>query len=231
MAAYDLTNKRFGDLIARTVSKKDGTGHNYWQCECAECGNIIEVRAGYLISGKVTQCPICKKKSLGTKKNDVVITTITNNDEDIDYTTDNIIEVVDEDMFEKTPVVFKVVQAINADLSFKKDGHCISAEMNKFFHVAEVLEDLKNVDWCIGDVIYTAPVYNLLTKENRYDSVDYTSVELALNNLKQRAYNDGNFYLAMPKICCGKDGLDWIEVRRIIYKVFNNTDFNILLFI
>ena len=43
----DLTNQRFGRLIALKKGKKDKASHQYWICKC-DCGNIVEVNSDNL---------------------------------------------------------------------------------------------------------------------------------------------------------------------------------------
>lgn len=236
MGAYDLTNKRFGNLTAKKVAYRDDSGHNFWECHC-DCGAVVIVRPSELLNGKKTMCKDCKKKSMQSIKN---IKNVTNMDINIDnsttsndYVYNNIYELPNGDIF-TTPIIFKIVQAINADLTFRRsydDGKLTMAgELNKFFKIYNELEDLSSIEWYIGEVIYTAPVYNLLTKNNRCDTVTYENLETCLYQLKKDAENHGNFYLAFPKICCGQDRLEWDKVKNLIIKVFANTDFQILLF-
>ena len=53
--ALDLTNQRFGDLIAlkKAESRK---GKTYWLCKCMRCGNIKEIQTGHLTSGVSKTC-------------------------------------------------------------------------------------------------------------------------------------------------------------------------------
>lgn len=241
MAAYDLKGKRFGKLIAIQIAKKDDSGHNYWQCQC-DCGTTIIVRATELINGSVTMCKDCKRKN----KNQInVVSNTTNNtgnsygknvlNYDREY--DNITEVFDNTIL-NTPIICSVVHAINADLTYApmikdedenyKDS--LAEEFNTYFKIREQLDELDVLDWNVGEVIYTAPVYSLLTKQDRYDKVTYEAVEKCLINLKNTALNNGTFYLAFPKICCGRDKLEWKHVKSLIKKVFGDTDFEILLF-
>lgn len=57
--ALDLTNKRFGRLIAIkfAYSKKDSNGvpARYWVCKC-DCGNTLITRVASLRSGKTKSC-------------------------------------------------------------------------------------------------------------------------------------------------------------------------------
>lgn len=243
MGAYDFKNKKFGKLTAIKIAKKDDSGHNYWQCTC-ECGNTLVVRATNLINGSVTMCKDCKK-NINKKviyKDDIIKTNnLNNNVEDIesfnkDY--DNITIIKDSDIL-YVPVIFSVVHAINSDLTYAsvtKDKQtleyrdALAGKFDKFFKIREQLDEFSVCEWEVGDVIYTAPVYSLLTKNDRYDKVTYKNVEKCLLNLKRQALDNETFYLAFPKICCGKDGLDWTYVKLLIKKVFGDSEFEIMLF-
>ena len=231
MGAYDLSDKKFGNLTAKKIAYRDNSGHNFWECHC-DCGAVVIVRPSELLNGKKTMCNDCKKKSMKSTKN--VATVNVNNsvvNEDIIY--NNIYELSDADIF-TAPIIFKIVQAINADLTskeYKNDGtFTMAGELNKFFKIYDELEELSVIEWNVGEVVYTAPVYNLLTKKDRYDTVTYENLEKCLCQLKEDAENYGDFYLAFPKICCGQDKLEWNKVKDLIIKVFANTDFQILLF-
>lgn len=58
--AYDLTGRTFGDLkiLGRSNKKQPGRGA-YWWCQC-KCGNLCEVTATALVTGKRTHCG-CRK--------------------------------------------------------------------------------------------------------------------------------------------------------------------------
>ena len=63
----DITNKRFGKLIAleRLDIRPNLTSGYLWKCQC-DCGNIINVSISYLNSGNTTSCG-CTKESQGEK--------------------------------------------------------------------------------------------------------------------------------------------------------------------
>ena len=63
----DITNQRFGKLIAisRTDKSTSGEGY-YWTCEC-DCGNIIEVPVSSLTSGETKSCG-CISMSAGEER-------------------------------------------------------------------------------------------------------------------------------------------------------------------
>lgn len=69
MKALDLTNQRFGKLVARARAPKRNDRYTRWICEC-DCGNITEVRTDYLRSLHSTSCG-CEKDIYFNNKIDV----------------------------------------------------------------------------------------------------------------------------------------------------------------
>ena len=62
---YNLTNKRFGKLVAIEPIKKNK--RIYWKCQC-DCGNLVEIRTDRLINGRTKSCG-CYKKQLFIENN------------------------------------------------------------------------------------------------------------------------------------------------------------------
>lgn len=59
MKALDLTNQRFGNLIALERAPKRNDKYTRWLCQC-DCGNTTEVRTDFLRNGHTISCG-CKK--------------------------------------------------------------------------------------------------------------------------------------------------------------------------
>lgn len=237
MAAYDLKDKVFDKLKVDYLEKIDSSRHNIWHCTC-ECGNTLLVRASDLMNGKVTMCKECKKKLHSSSNMDTskIMTSrpqILNDDvDDVEY--DNITDFSEDGMdLLLVPVIFKIVHTINADLTYaennNKGENTLAKNIDKFFRIREALDDLSSIEWEVGEVINTNVVYHLLTKKDRYDEVSYANLQICLENLKRIASDNGDFYLAFPKICCGQDKLDWDIVKPLIEGVFGNTEFQIML--
>ena len=241
MAAYDLTNKTFNKLKVDYLERTDSSRHNLWHCTC-ECGNTMTIRAGDLMNGKVTMCKSCKKKAHSSSNNFVVVGDTDNNINCEDYITisstdidiyDNITDFSEDGMdLLSVPVIFKIVHTINADLTYAEERwngkDTLAKNIDKFFKIREALNDLSSIDWEVGEVINTSVVYHLLTKADRYDEVSYENVQICLENLKKIASDNGDYYLAFPKICCGQDKLEWDLVKPLIEGVFGNTEFQII---
>jgi hypothetical protein len=59
----DLTNQRFGKLVALYPTTMKDNSHMYWKCQC-DCGNITEVPSNRLKNGNTQSCG-CIKTSIG----------------------------------------------------------------------------------------------------------------------------------------------------------------------
>ena len=66
-------------------------------------------------------------------------------------------------------------------------------------------------------------VYNLVTKRYVYQQPDYANIIEVLRLMREDMLGRGLTKVAMPKIGCGIDGLEWTKVSEIIQQVFNQT--------
>ncbi len=69
-------------------------------------------------------------------------------------------------------------------------------------------------------VIHSRFIYNLVTKEKYSDLPDYETLRLSLEEMKMHAVRNKVREIAMPKIGCGLDGLQWNAVRTLVKNVF-----------
>lgn len=69
--------------------------------------------------------------------------------------------------------------------------------------------------------------YNLFTKEHTSGKPSYLNFTRSLKSLKEDCIKRGIKNLAMPKIGCGLDRLEWEVVREIIKGVFLDTEIDI----
>lgn len=74
----------------------------------------------------------------------------------------------------------------------------------------------------------TTLVYNLITKETVGSLPTYESIVKTLKTLKSIMISNGDTKLAIPKIGCGIDRLEWGIVRILITETFADTDIEIL---
>lgn len=71
-------------------------------------------------------------------------------------------------------------------------------------------------------------VGNLVTKERYFHKPTLETLRQALEDFREQALKLGLRKVAMPKIGCGLDRLEWADVREIVREVFGETDIEIL---
>lgn len=119
-------------------------------------------------------------------------------------------------------------------------AHCISADFNLGGGIAKQFcehYDMRNrlfADYGsdfdgVGLALQIDNVYNLVTKRYVHNSPTYENLATALEDMKSSMICEGQKKIAMPKIGCGLDGLDWGIVKAIIKDVFEDTDIEILI--
>lgn len=81
----------------------------------------------------------------------------------------------------------------------------------------------------IGDCILCGEVFNLVTKERYFHKPTLKSLERSLSLMKRLCKECHIKKIAMPRIGCGLDKLQWEDVGKVIQKVFNDTDVEILI--
>lgn len=117
--------------------------------------------------------------------------------------------------------------------------HCISADLAmgagiaKEFTKRGVKAELEKIDKTIyvGSALNTqvtgwAGEVSLVTKPKYYYKPTYGTLSASLLSLKACIQRDSK--IAMPKIGCGLDRLDWVIVKQILTEIFNDTDVEIL---
>ncbi len=120
--------------------------------------------------------------------------------------------------------------------------HCISADfalgagIAKIFAKMGVKKELsakfpkqwQGRGYCLMTETNGVVVGNLVTKERFFHKPTLETLWQSLEDLRGQALEAKIQRLAMPKIGCGLDKLEWIDVRGIIQDVFAGTDITIL---
>lgn len=120
-------------------------------------------------------------------------------------------------------------------------AHCISADFGMRGGIVVKFNekyDMKNLlkkkyplykrFYTEGDCIFEENVFNLVTKHTIYDLPTLEDIAKALEKAKEIAIEKGIKNIAMPKIACGIDRQDWLDVSYIVKNTFKDTDINIL---
>ena len=67
-------------------------------------------------------------------------------------------------------------------------------------------------------------VFNLVTKEMYYEKPTYITMYRAIRGMRKQCEMLGIKKLAMPRIGCGLDNLNWFKVANYIHNAFNDLD-------
>ena len=119
-------------------------------------------------------------------------------------------------------------------------AHCISADFALGAGIAKTFSDKYKMRIKLfekhgvyayrgGDALLVDKVFNLVTKAKFWQKPTYESLREALERMKEQILSMGITKLAMPKIGCGLDRLDWNKVFYIICDVFDDTDIEIII--
>ena len=123
-------------------------------------------------------------------------------------------------------------------------GHCISADakMSKGFadflshKIPGLRSTCKKAKLLIGQVFpfwdstSRRYIYNLVTKERFFDKPDLTTLLTTLEAMKSHATMNGVSTIAIPKIGCGLDQMNWQEVVKLLRDVFAYSDVHVVVF-
>ena len=119
---------------------------------------------------------------------------------------------------------FKMGAGIGVEFAKRFD---VKRKLNWYYHF-NYLNDIWRKYHLRGDCLITDGVLNLVTKELYFHKPGYDSMRIALETMGCVLKRSGIKKIAMPKIGCGLDGLDWILVREIIENVFEDMGIDIL---
>lgn len=125
------------------------------------------------------------------------------------------------------PQGYYLAHCINADFAL---GAGIAKKFDEVYNMRfKLFKNYDNYQYEGGDALPIDNVFNLVTKPKRYNKPRYESVREALEVMKEIMANLDATKLAMPKIGCGLDRLQWDDVYDIICEVFEDTDVEILI--
>ncbi len=137
-------------------------------------------------------------------------------------------------------------QVVNGDLMTAPRGnvlvHCISEDcvfesgiaraIDSAYNMCEKIYDYYPDDLIeVGSALLVEDVLNLVTKSRYYDKPTYATLEKCLREMRTVLYEFHIQKIAMPKIGCGFDGLNWERVEEIIKDIFSGDNVEITVYV
>lgn len=129
------------------------------------------------------------------------------------------------------PQGYYLAHCITADFSL---GAGVAKKVDEVYNMREkLMHDYNNLfdeeNACyVGEAICVDNVFNLVLKKNPIKKAKYKRLRNCLKDMRDIMEENLITKVAMPKIGCGHEGLDWERVREIIEEVFEDTNIEIL---
>lgn len=135
-----------------------------------------------------------------------------------------------------------IITSINADIrtapqgytmvaAFSDDLNCgvgIPRVMNEMFGITFREDVIKKFN--SGNIAKLDNLYMLFVKHTSYDAPDWDRFTEALRNFKKKCIKNKINKIAMPKICCGKNGFSWIDVEIVLEDILGSLDIDIIVY-
>lgn len=109
-----------------------------------------------------------------------------------------------------------------------KLGAGIAKEFEIRYKLKQKLKKKYGKEATYPNVILIGNIFNLVTKELYWHKPTYDNLKITLQMMKHMCKWNNVKYLAMPRIGCGLDRLNYSKVKEIIEEVFNDMDIEIL---
>jgi hypothetical protein len=129
------------------------------------------------------------------------------------------------------PQSYYLAQAISKDLNFNVGLPALFEKMYNMKQKIEVFygnEHTGETDLNLGEAFLIDNVFNLVVKESSYHTPDKDLLLDAIIDMRDSMEYEMITKLAIPKICCGRNGLEWDEVKAMFEFVFEDSDVEIL---
>ena len=125
-------------------------------------------------------------------------------------------------------------------------AHCISGDYSLGAGIAEQFAEVYNMrfklhkqyplpdevwanDEHVGQALLVDNVFNLVTKGKVRQRPTYQALADALEDMRYQCEIMDITKLAMPRIGCGLDGMEWVIVEELIKDIFEDMDIDILI--
>ena len=125
------------------------------------------------------------------------------------------------------PQGYWIAHCISGDFTL---GAGVAKQIDEVFNMKAALQSVweDNIEDFIGACLPIANVLNLVTKDKYWHKPTLKSLRDALEDMKMVAAENCIKKIAMPRIGCGLDKLNWQDVEPMIKDVFKDMDIEIM---
>lgn len=135
---------------------------------------------------------------------------------------------VKQDLF-AVPSDYYLAHCISNDFAL---GAGIAVKFDRKFNMRSELKKkyppLRQPNGYVGKALLVGRVFNLVTKLLCYNKPTYDALFDSLLDMKKQCVVQKITKIAMPKIGCGLDRLDWEMVKQMLFDTFRDTDIEVM---
>lgn len=204
ITSKDIKGQKFGDFIALEVIDKDKSRHNIWLCECPECKKTIRGTVYDLTHNRINLKCDCNQFDKVSVDED------NKNIQRVFYTEEKI------DIF-SLGVYYNIAYCLTSDCK----GHsALSKEIISLFNLENCLTSLNITSEDVGHTFRINNTFTMIASKP-YEKATLETISNCIEELACLCYSFNVKYLGMPFVGCGKNGLEWKDVKPLILKIFN----------
>ena len=138
------------------------------------------------------------------------------------------IKEISGDMFKHTDNAF-IAHCVSGDFAL---GAGVAKEINNRYNMKIKLERVYGKEESVvGRALHIENVFNLVDKAKCRDRADIAYLTDALIDMKNQCDIYGIKHIIMPRIGCGRDRLNWVDVKNNIDYIFGNSDIDITIYV
>lgn len=130
-------------------------------------------------------------------------------------------------LFNNTDNVF-IAHCISGDAAF---GAGVAKEINSRYNTKLKLKRKFGDTVEPGKAVLVDNIFNLVDKRRCRGKADIVYLTDALIDMKNQCDIYGIKHIIMPRIGCGRDRLNWVDVKRNIDDIFGNSDIDIIIYV
>ena len=127
-----------------------------------------------------------------------------------------------------------IFDANRVDSQLEPMAHCVSQDMRMGAGIALQFRNrfgIPEFTTTIGGFVIHENNYHLVTKRHYWNKPSYTSLQRAVEAMRDDASNKGITDIHMPRIGSGLDKLEWSRVEQMLQNVFEDSGIQIHIYV
>lgn len=134
------------------------------------------------------------------------------------------ISIINKDILSLDMNEYVIAHCISGDFTL---GAGLAKKINEKYDMSNKLKEKFQYHPGQYGAYFIDGIFNLVTKDTYKDSATYEGLRKCLEDMKINLYYLDIKKIAIPKLGCGKDKLEWNVVECLLHEVFDDMDISI----